>query len=255
MGNDPTNVTDPTGLRGELRRIPIAGRPGYEIIQYYNPDQIVEKCGDAGNAVAMVTLGVYDSRLGVITRRVYEKSITHEYTVPYATVENAATSGWYSPTTGKEWDDWFAKKHEDINSSSGKNYSIHGRGQTDDGGSWASNYNDFGVGVQQIGSLIRTYAVFVLTTPFLAMAAGRPFIERVADIERNPGNWESVASHVEKATRRGARQGGVSTQTLYRNRITGETLWQHTVTNDRGRIVDSHWRPYFQPRANTDIGP
>ncbi len=79
--------------------------------------------------------------------------------------------------------------------------------------------------------------------------AGRSFRDRIADFQRDPSRWERVSAHTEAATRRGARQGGVSTQTLWRNRDTGETLWQHTVTNNRGRVVDDHFRPNFKPRA------
>lgn len=60
-------------------------------------------------------------------------------------------------------------------------------------------------------------------------------------------SWWSA--HAEKATRKGARQHGTSTQEIYRNTETGEKMVKHTVTDDAGHVVDEHWRPDYKPRA------
>jgi hypothetical protein len=73
--------------------------------------------------------------------------------------------------------------------------------------------------------------------------------DKVRDYGEDPSRWERVSVHTEPSTRKGARQSGVSTQTQYRNRDTGETIWKHTVIDDRGRIVDDHFRPSFKPRV------
>jgi len=77
----------------------------------------------------------------------------------------------------------------------------------------------------------------------------RSFPEKLADIQGNPDKWEAISAHAEKASRKGARQHGASTQTIYRNRETGETIVHHTVTDDAGRVIDDHFRPNYRPRA------
>jgi hypothetical protein len=72
--------------------------------------------------------------------------------------------------------------------------------------------------------------------------------EKIADFERDPNSWEAVSAHSEKASRKGARQHGSSTQMIYRNKDTGETIVRHTVTDDSDRIVDDHFRPDYKPR-------
>ncbi len=77
----------------------------------------------------------------------------------------------------------------------------------------------------------------------------RPFTRLVDDIDANPSKWKAISAHTEKATRKGARRHGASTQTIYRNTETGETIVHHTVTDDLGRVVDDHWRPNYKPRV------
>jgi hypothetical protein len=79
--------------------------------------------------------------------------------------------------------------------------------------------------------------------------ADRPFREKRADIERHPEDWEEVSVHTERATRRGARQRGVSIQRVYKHKRTGETIVRHTVIDDRGQIADDHYRRDFRPRV------
>lgn len=68
------------------------------------------------------------------------------------------------------------------------------------------------------------------------------------EVEGHPEEWEVVSVHTEKASRKGARRQGVSTQTIFRNKKTGKTVVKHTVTDDRGRIVDDHFRRHYRPR-------
>jgi hypothetical protein len=77
----------------------------------------------------------------------------------------------------------------------------------------------------------------------------RSFADKLDDLKANPDKWQRVSAHTEKATRKGGRRHGASTQEIYRNTETGETLVKHTVTDDAGRVVDEHWRPNYKPRA------
>jgi hypothetical protein len=77
---------------------------------------------------------------------------------------------------------------------------------------------------------------------------GRSFQEKFEDQLANPESWEVISVHTEKAGRKGARRHGLSTQTVYRHRVTGEFLVRHTVIDDHGRIVDDHFRPHYRPR-------
>lgn len=76
----------------------------------------------------------------------------------------------------------------------------------------------------------------------------RPFEEKLRAFEADPSSWELVSAHTEFASRKGSRRLGVSTQSVYRHGDTGEMLVRHTVTDDRGRIVDDHFRPEYKPR-------
>jgi hypothetical protein len=76
----------------------------------------------------------------------------------------------------------------------------------------------------------------------------RSFRENVEDFEANPEQWQPISVHTDKASRKGARRQGVSTQTIYRHRVSKETLVRHTVIDDRGQIVDDHFRPDYKPR-------
>ena len=77
---------------------------------------------------------------------------------------------------------------------------------------------------------------------------GRSLREKVEDYEQHPEMWEPISAHTSKATRKGARQHGSSTQTKYRHKKTGETIVRHIVTDDQGRVVDDHIRPNYKPR-------
>jgi RHS repeat-associated protein len=82
-----------------------------------------------------------------------------------------------------------------------------------------------------------------------AAAAAGKFKRNAEDIVNNSGDWEAVSTHAEKATRKGARNHGSSSQTIYRNKKTGEEIVRHTVTDDSGRVVDDHFRPNYKPRV------
>jgi RHS repeat-associated protein len=81
-------------------------------------------------------------------------------------------------------------------------------------------------------------------------ATTRPFRDKLKDITESPDNWENISAHVEKSTRTGGRKGGVSTQEIFRNKQTGEEIIRHTVTNDKGKLVEQHFRPDFKPRVD-----
>ncbi|NQW48219.1 MAG: hypothetical protein HQ464_10700 [Planctomycetes bacterium] len=82
-----------------------------------------------------------------------------------------------------------------------------------------------------------------------APKTARPFNQLDVDARANPNNWEVLSAHSERASRKGSRQHGSSTQTIYRNKDTGETIVRHTVTDDAGKVVDDHFRPHYKPRA------
>jgi hypothetical protein len=59
-----------------------------------------------------------------------------------------------------------------------------------------------------------------------------------------------VSANVEKLRERVQSGSMVQVvQTIFRNRETGETIVRHTVTDDLGRVVDDHWRPFYKPRV------
>jgi hypothetical protein len=60
--------------------------------------------------------------------------------------------------------------------------------------------------------------------------------------------WERVSSHSERASRKGARTTGTSVQEIYVHKKTRERIVEHSVVNDKGRIIDEHFRPYYKPR-------
>jgi hypothetical protein len=65
----------------------------------------------------------------------------------------------------------------------------------------------------------------------------------------NDEGWSLISNHAESATRKGARQGGVSIQEVYENIYTGERKVRHIVRDARGRVVDDHFRPFYKPRT------
>ncbi|MEJ2557318.1 MAG: RHS repeat-associated core domain-containing protein [Anaerolineae bacterium] len=69
-----------------------------------------------------------------------------------------------------------------------------------------------------------------------------------ADIIHDEG-WSLLSVHAEPATRKGARGSGVSIQEVYENIYTGERKVRHIVRDDRGRVVDDHFRPFYKPRT------
>ena len=75
----------------------------------------------------------------------------------------------------------------------------------------------------------------------------RSFREKVREIESEPDKWEAVSAHSEKSTRTGGRKHGSSTQTIYKNKDTGETIVRHTVKDDAGHVIDDHFRPDYRP--------
>jgi hypothetical protein len=82
-------------------------------------------------------------------------------------------------------------------------------------------------------------------------AGPRPFGELVGDFRANPGNWEPVSIHPERAISvRG--HGGVSEQISYRNTQTGETIWRHRITDAKGRVIDDHPRRFYKARMTPE---
>jgi hypothetical protein len=76
----------------------------------------------------------------------------------------------------------------------------------------------------------------------------RPFKEKLDDLKAHPEDWQPTGAHVEKATRKGARNQGVSTQTAYKNAKTCETIYRRVVTDDAGKAAHDHFRDQYQPR-------
>lgn len=76
----------------------------------------------------------------------------------------------------------------------------------------------------------------------------RPFTERLADYNQNPGAWTQHSIHVEPATSIRARRG-ISEQIIYRNSQTDEVLYRHRVIDARGRVLDDHFRPNYKARV------
>jgi RHS repeat-associated protein len=79
------------------------------------------------------------------------------------------------------------------------------------------------------------------------VAAGRARA-LIDDATTNPGRWRTISVHTEEATGRAAR-GGTSIQAVRENVQTGERLVEHTLVTKSGRVIDSHFRPMYKPRA------
>jgi hypothetical protein len=87
----------------------------------------------------------------------------------------------------------------------------------------------------------------------------RPFRDKLNDLTARPEDWHPVGVHVERSSRKGGRAKGVSAQIILQNGKTGETIVRHVVTDDRGRVIQDHYRDDYQPRegdrdANEDAG-
>jgi len=74
------------------------------------------------------------------------------------------------------------------------------------------------------------------------------FGDKIREIESNKGDWENISAHTEKATQKGARESGASVQEILENKKTGERVVRHTVTNNKGKVTDTHYRPNYKPR-------
>jgi hypothetical protein len=79
--------------------------------------------------------------------------------------------------------------------------------------------------------------------------SSRSLSARIADFRTNPGNWERVYAGAGRATSRNAR-GGVSIESVYRNRVTGETLHVHDVFTPSGAQIPKH--PTFRDYGKGD---
>jgi RHS repeat-associated protein len=75
----------------------------------------------------------------------------------------------------------------------------------------------------------------------------RSFSHVIDDIAEHADDWETIASHAEPAISRAAK-GGVSIQTILRNRKTGQTVTKHTLVNKKGKVLEEHFRPNYKPR-------
>lgn len=69
------------------------------------------------------------------------------------------------------------------------------------------------------------------------------------------GDFVTESVHTEPSTRMGGRQSGVSIQEQQVSPTTGETRVQHTVLDDRGRVVDDHTRPNYSARRGEGATP
>ena len=94
----------------------------------------------------------------------------------------------------------------------------------------------------------------VATELYTFGATGSPFA--YGQLTRGSGapapastGFQRMSAHIERATRRGARQSGVSIQEIYENPATGERFIRHTVADDAGRVVHQDTRSFYRPRA------
>ena len=69
------------------------------------------------------------------------------------------------------------------------------------------------------------------------------FPDPFSSFRQNPTDWERASATAERATARRAR-GGVSVESVYVNKNTGETLHIHDVFNPSGAQIPNH--PTFQ---------
>ncbi|MBL4886457.1 MAG: hypothetical protein JKY95_18255 [Planctomycetaceae bacterium] len=79
----------------------------------------------------------------------------------------------------------------------------------------------------------------IKTTGNLSKGIIRSLSDRISDFRANPQNWERVSSGVVESTSRRAK-GGVSIESVYRNKQTGETLHVHDVFDSAGKQIDKH---------------
>lgn len=67
----------------------------------------------------------------------------------------------------------------------------------------------------------------------------RSLSDRISDFRANPQNWERVSSSAAQSTNRRVR-GGISIESVYRNKQTGETLHVHDVFDSSGGQIPKH---------------
>ncbi len=67
----------------------------------------------------------------------------------------------------------------------------------------------------------------------------RPQSERIADFQNSPQNWERTSASGERATGRKAKEG-VSVESEYTNKVTGETIHVHDVFKPSGKHTPNH---------------
>jgi RHS repeat-associated protein len=78
---------------------------------------------------------------------------------------------------------------------------------------------------------------------------GRLSGETIEQIESGNPDWVKVSAHSEAASKKGAREQGVSVQEVFENKTTGERVVRHQVFDDKGKLVKTGHRPYYKPRA------
>jgi hypothetical protein len=67
----------------------------------------------------------------------------------------------------------------------------------------------------------------------------RSLAERIADFKANPQNWKRAAASAERATG-GSARGGVSVESTYTSKLTGETIYVHDVYRPSGNQIPGH---------------
>ncbi len=73
--------------------------------------------------------------------------------------------------------------------------------------------------------------------------------ETIEQIESGNADWVKVSAHPEPASKKGAREKGVSVQEVLENKATGERVIKHQVFDDKGKLVKTGYRAYYKPRA------
>ena len=78
--------------------------------------------------------------------------------------------------------------------------------------------------------------------------AGQVSGKTIEEIESGNSDWVKVSAHTEGASKKGAREQGVSVQEVFENKTTGERVVRHRVFDDKGRLAKIGHRPYYKPR-------
>jgi RHS repeat-associated protein len=105
---------------------------------------------------------------------------------------------------------------------------------------WASDPEAIGQTVGEAGILLGIGTALETTGAANGGASSaRSLSDRIRDFQQNPKDWVRVSTSAEQATARSAK-GGISLETTYRNKITGEVIHIHDVYKSSGAQIPNH---------------